>query len=136
MIHRDPASGLDVLPAGRGNPPNSSALLGSSRMESLLAKLCTAYDLVIIDSPPVQIVSDARFLARMADTTVFVARWAATRREVAALALRQIAESGASLAGVVLSMVNVRKNARYGYGDSGYYYGYGSSRKYRRYYTD
>ena len=123
--------------AGRpGSPPNSSELLGSSRMKSLLPMLCDTYDLVIIDSPPVHVVSDARILARMVDTTVFVVRWAAIRREVATLALRQIVESGASLAGVALSMVNVRKNARYGYGDSGYYYGYGSSRKYRRYYTE
>ena len=136
MIHRDPDSNLNVLPAGRGSPPNSSELLGSSRMQSLLPMLCDTYDLVIVDSPPVHVVSDARILARMVDTTVFVVRWAAIRREVATLALRQIVESGASLAGVALSMVNVRKNARYGYGDSGYYYGYGSSRKYRRYYTE
>lgn len=47
------------------------------------------------------------------------------------LGLKQILESGGDLAGVVLSMVNVKKHARYGYGDSGYYYG-----RYRKYYSD
>ena len=135
-IQHDAASGLHVLTAGRGRPSNSSDLLGSSRMEALMAALSDMYELVILDSPPVHVLSDARVISRLVDTTVFAVRWSAVRREVAALALAQLHKSGANMAGVVLSMVNVRKNARYGYGDSGYYYGYGFSRRYRGYYTE
>ncbi len=92
-------------------------------MKALLLELGLAYDLVIIDSPPISAVSDARLLAREVDRTVFVVRWAETPRAMVAVAIRQLKSSGAELAGVLLSMVDVRKHARYGYGDSGYYYG-------------
>jgi Mrp family chromosome partitioning ATPase len=75
-------------------------------------------------------VSDSRILARLVDKTIFVVRWSETRREVAMMGLKQIIEAGASVAGVVLSMVNVKKHAAYGYGDSGAYYG-----RYSKYYT-
>ena len=133
LIQRDTPSGLHVLTAG-GNVPNPLDLIGSAGMRALISELRRRYDLVIVDSPPILIVSDARILARLTDTTVFVVRWAETRRETVALALMQLAESGASLAGVALSMVNIRKNASYAYGDSAYYHG--SARTYRQYYAD
>ena len=136
VVHRDRESGLDVLTSGSNSVANASDLLDSNSMRVLLDRLRDAYDLIVIDSPPVHLVSDSRILANMTDTTVFVIRWSTIRREIALLGLRKIVESGASVAGVALSMVNVRKNARYAYADSGYYYGYGSSRKYRRYYAE
>ncbi len=99
-------------------------------MKALLVEFGLAYDMVILDSPPLLAVSDARVLAGEVDQTVFVVRWAETRRERVCNALKQLTSSGAKLAGVVLSMVDVRKHARYGYGDSGYYYGPA-----RKYYT-
>ena len=92
-------------------------------MKSLLVELGFIYDLIILDSPPISVVSDARILACEVDRTIFVVRWAETRREIAITAMRQLSSSGAKIAGVLLSMVDVRKHARYGYGDSGYYYG-------------
>lgn len=126
-IQVDEASGLMLLPAGHeiSSPPD---LLGSEQMRNLIVRLEGEYDLVIIDSAPVLVVSDARALARHVDAVVFVARWASTRREVVTNGLKQIREANARIAGVVLSAVNVRKHARYGYGDSGYYYG--AARKY------
>lgn len=129
IIHKDEATGADLLPAGRLTP-NSSNLLNSERMKALLAELSERYDLVVLDSPPVLAVADARILARLADKTIFIVRWAETRREVAMMGLKQIAEAGGDIAGFVLSRVNVKKHARYGYGDSGYYYG-----RYTKYYT-
>ena len=129
-IQRDKASGLDVLTAGESaaSPPD---LFGSEQMRALLAELSEAYELVILDSPPVLAVSEARILARLVDRTVFVVRWASTPREVAALGLKQIREAGGNVAGAVLSMAGVREHGRYGYGGSAYYYGapprYGTS---------
>ena len=82
----------------------------------------------MIDPPPVLAVSDPRILTRLADKTVYVVRWVETRRATVILGLKQILEAGGSVAGVVLTMVNVGKHAKYGYGDSGSYYG--SHKKY------
>jgi hypothetical protein len=50
---------------------------------------------------------------------------------VALAGIRQMVEAGADIAGIVLSRVDVKKHARYGYADSGYYQGY-----YRKYYVN
>jgi Mrp family chromosome partitioning ATPase len=92
-------------------------------MKKFLGALTQTYELVVFDSPPVLAVSDARILSNAVDMTVFLVRWADTRREVVSQGLKQIATSGGHLAGVVLSLVNAKKHARYDYGDSGYFYG-------------
>ena len=129
VMQRDPVSGADVLVAG-GRAPSPAELLGSAQMKELLNKLSQSYDLVIVDSAPVVAVSDTRALSRVVDKTVFLVRWADTPREVATAALRQLVDAGADVIGVMLSMVDVRKHARYGYSDSGTYYG-----SLRKYYT-
>ena len=129
VLRRDRASNALVLVAGRATT-NSMDLLSSDQFKDLLAKLGNAADLVVLDSSPVMAVSDSRMLSRLADKTVFVVRWAETRREVAMAGLKQITDAGSQIAGVVLSMVNVSQHARYGYGDSGTYYG-----RYRKYYA-
>ena len=58
-----------------------------------------------------------------ADATVFVVRWADTRREAVIQGLKLILSAGGNLAGVVLAQVHAKKHAGYGYSDSGYYYG-------------
>ena len=130
-IQRDEPSGLDVLTAGR-TADMPMDILHSGRMRQLIATLKPAYELIIIDSPPALLVSDARTLARLTDKTVFVVRWADTVRRVAAAGFRQLAESEANMAGVVLSMVEAQRGGRYyGYGPGAY----GSSAKYAKYYT-
>lgn len=122
VIQTDDASGAHVIPAG-GSAPNPPSLLASDRMDAILDTLAESYDLVIVDSPPLMSVSDARILATKMDLTVFVLRWGRTEREVAKLALEQVATAGGHVAGVVLSMVDLKKNAQYGYGDSAFYSG-------------
>ena len=62
---------LDILPAGR-LPPNPAELLGSSEMQALLAELEKEYDLIIIDAPPINIVSDALALSSQAAGCLFL----------------------------------------------------------------
>ena len=130
-IQADPETELHVLTSGSRDVASPPDILGSKQMADLLRRMEEKYDLVIVDSAPVLAVSDGRALARHVDATVFVVRWASTRQEVVRMAVKQLQESGARVAGVVLSAVNVRRHAQYSYGDSGYYYG--SS---RRYYKD
>ncbi|MCC2664748.1 MAG: protein tyrosine kinase [Geminicoccaceae bacterium] len=129
-IKRDEKSGLDFLPAGVGvvSPPD---LFRSSTMKILLEEMAAYYDLVIIDSPPVAAVSDSFTLSGVVDKSVYVIRWEQTPRNVALAGIRQMVEAGADIAGIVLSRVDVKKHARYGYADSGYYQGY-----YRKYYVN
>jgi len=129
-IRRDDKSGLDFLPAGVGvvSPPD---LFRSSTMRILLEEMAAYYDLVIIDTPPVAAVSDSFTLSGLVDKSIYVIRWEQTPRNVATAGIRQMVEAGADIAGVVLSRVDVKKHARYGYADSGYYSGY-----YRRYYVN
>ncbi len=129
IIQKDPLSPLRFIAAGRA-APSPPDLLGSDQMRRLLKEVGERYDFVLLDSAPVLAVSDTRMLARLADKVVFLVRWAETRREVAVNGLRHLREAGASIAGVALTLVDVRKHARYGYADSGYYYG-----RSRKYYT-
>ena len=120
VLQKDEISGITVIASGLSvqNPPEFWA---SDLLDQVLEVLAQHFDLVILDSPPLMAVSDARILSTKVDTTIFVIRWAHTKKEVAALALKQIAKTGGHLAGVALSMVDPKKHAQYGFADSGYY---------------
>src|SRR5919109_1822217 len=129
-IKHDERSGLDFLPAGVGvvSPPD---LLRTSTMRILLEEMAAYYDLVVLDSPPVGAVSDGLTLAGIVDKSLYVIRWEQTPRNVVLAGMGQMFEAGADIAGVVLSRVDVKKHARYGYADSGYYRG-----SYAKYYVN
>ncbi|MEX2454103.1 MAG: polysaccharide biosynthesis tyrosine autokinase [Rhodospirillaceae bacterium] len=114
VILTDERSGLHVLPSVPGTP-NPPELLNSNHMRDLLAELRATYDMIVIDSPALDAVSDARVLAHYADTTVFVVRWEGTKQHAAIESMKQLVSAGARVAGVVLQQVNVRKSASYGY---------------------
>lgn len=130
VVVADPGSGLFLLPAGSAGPHQDEIINGPG-MEALVRRLAQDYDRIIIDSPPILAIADTRMLSRVADQVVYVVRWNATSREAVRAGLKLLRESGARLAGTVLSQVNMRKHARYGYGDYGQYYG-----RYRDYYAD
>jgi capsular exopolysaccharide synthesis family protein len=122
IIHEDKDSGAQILQAGtfvRKSPEQ----LDSGLMQKLLKKLRLEYDVVLLDSPPVLAVSDPLFIARLADTTIFLIRWARTRRAAASMGLKRVLAAQANVAGVLLTMVDVKSHAQYGFGDSGSYYG-------------
>ncbi len=120
-IRRDEASGVDVLTA-RETPGNALEVLGSATYQRTVEALSSRYDLVLIDAPPVLAVSDARVLGQVVDTTIYVIRWDSDKMAVAS-ALKQIEVSGGKLLGTVVTQVDTRRHARYGYGDYGHYYG-------------
>ncbi|WP_422027214.1 GumC family protein [Pyruvatibacter mobilis] len=126
----DEPSGLSYLPvkAGAANPPD---LLGSKHMENLLASLRETFDMVVIDSAPVLPVVDSRVLSRRVDKTLFVVRWRNTPRDAAGNAIKDLTEAGADIAGVVFERLDLKKQKKYTYGDSGYYYG-----RYSKYYVN
>ncbi len=93
--------GLDVIDCGP-LPANPAELLGSPRMEELLGRQRNNYDHVIIDGPPVLLVSDAKVLARLVDTTLLVFNAATTSRGAAQRTLREFKEVNAKIIGCVL----------------------------------
>ena len=124
-------SGLFYIPSGP-IPPNPSELLSSKRFTEVLAQLETMFDVILIDSPPVQLVSDATILASVANALVFVVRADATPYQVSKGALEQLKKGKAQLLGVVLNRLDVDKAERYyGYGR---YFSYGGKYKYYKKY--
>ncbi|MEX2032583.1 MAG: polysaccharide biosynthesis tyrosine autokinase, partial [Dehalococcoidia bacterium] len=78
-IQRSVYTNVSVVTAGP-LPPNPSELLGSARMQELLDRLRTRFDVVLLDSPPALVVTDASVLATLVDGLVVVARADKTRR--------------------------------------------------------
>lgn len=122
-IQIDAESGMHYITAVSGTA-NPQDLLGSRHFRDVLEHLRDKYDLIVLDTPPVLAVSDALILSHSADTTMFLVRWGRTARPVVTGALKSFRQHGGHLAGVVLSRVDFRRHATYGYGDSGYYYGH------------
>ncbi|MBX6321413.1 MAG: AAA family ATPase, partial [Rhodospirillaceae bacterium] len=120
VIQQDPASPARFIAAGTAHR-NAAALLGSPELPELLRDLRGMFDVVLIDSAPVLAVSDPRVLSVMVDKTVFLVRWGHGDRGTVSEALKRLAAAGADMAGVALTRVDLRRNARYGFGDSGYY---------------
>jgi succinoglycan biosynthesis transport protein ExoP len=127
FIYFDAKTDISILTAGPRHPQPQNALR-SVRMSELIEEWRTSYDFIVIDSPPVLPISDARILAPLSDLCLFVTRWRKTHWKVAQHALAILGESGARLAGVVVSKVDVKQLATYGFADSQVY-----GREYRRY---
>jgi succinoglycan biosynthesis transport protein ExoP len=101
-------AGLDIIDCGP-LPANPSELLCSPRMEDLLARLRNNYDYIIIDGPPVLLVSDAKVLAGLADATLLVVNASATSRGAARRAVREFKQVNARVIGCVLFAVRALK---------------------------
>ncbi|MCQ4346589.1 polysaccharide biosynthesis tyrosine autokinase [Pseudomonas stutzeri] len=122
--------GIDMLCAG-AVPPNPLELLSSERFAKLIAQLKPRYDRVIVDSPPVQAVSDATMLAIHADAQIYVIRSEVTPVPLARKGIGQLLQSNSPVTGVVLNQVDVKKAQKQGYHYGGYYdyYGYTTPQK-------
>lgn len=112
---------LDVVVAGRTGQANPAQLLSSTRALDFMKWARSAYDIVIVDTPPVVSVSDAAMLVPMLDGVMVVARSGTTPREALALAMEQLQIVSAPVVGAVLNDVDIHRDALY---DSAYrYYG-------------
>ncbi len=101
-------------------PPNPAELLASQRMRTILERLTAAADLVIVDSPPLQAVTDAAILASITDGTLLVIDSGRTRRAATQHGREALAKAGARVLGVALNRMSARAANEYVYYD---YYG-------------
>ncbi|GBD40809.1 Tyrosine-protein kinase ptk [bacterium HR39] len=129
-MRHDERTGVDVLPTLKP-ADNPGAVLTSRRLRELLASLRERYDYVLLDSTPVLGVTDAKRTADLAEATLFLIRWEKTDADTVEDALDELRKHGRDAAGFVLTLVDARKLARYGYGGVDRYY-----TKYRKYYVD
>lgn len=110
---------LWVLPSGPGTLSISN-LLYSERMAELLKRFESEFQTVIIDTPPMLTISDARVLGRLADGAILVVRAGQTTRDSALSAKERLAEDGIPVLGTILNGWDLKSKARYAH--QGYYY--------------
>lgn len=128
VLQRDPRTGLDMLLAERMRVTPAD-IFESKRFQHALEELREMYDLIVLDTPPVLAVPDARVIARRVDSVVYVVRWNSATRRMVRTGIGLFQQVGIPVTGVALTRVDPKNMDRYGY------YGYGSgSRKMRQYY--
>ncbi|OFW40113.1 MAG: hypothetical protein A3F70_03760 [Acidobacteria bacterium RIFCSPLOWO2_12_FULL_67_14] len=118
--------GLWLMPAGT-HPPNPAELIGSRRFRDFTAFLLQHFDWIIVDTPPVMVVTDATIAANFAHGVLFVVGAEMVSRRVAQRAVEQLELGQAKFVGAVLNRVDLEHNAyyysRYYRPDYGGYYG-------------
>lgn len=114
---------LFVLPAGT-IPPNPSELLGSQAMAKLLRKLENDFDVVLIDAPPLLPVTDGALVSKLTRGALLVVAAGRTHKGEVEAAIQALESVGATLAGVVMTMLPTKGPDRYGgrYGYTAYGY--------------
>lgn len=118
-VWRDPILGIDVL-MGEKSSINAADVFSSDSFQTLLQDMRASYDYIIIDTPPVLVVPDARVIAPLADAVVYVVNWDSTTKTQVAEGIKQLRSVNVHVTGLVLSQINARQMRRYGYGT---YYG-------------
>ena len=113
-----------ILPAG-DIPPNPSELLGSARMRALLDRCTEIFDLIVIDLPPIGVVTDALVIAPWTDGLIVAVRQNYTERKALNACMYQINKLGAKFLGFVMTDAAVGEGSYKRYGKYGHSYGYG-----------
>ncbi len=104
---------LDVLPSGGVANANAADLLVAARLSPFFERLRMQYDYVLIDTPPLNLFTDAALIGAHADATLLVARADRTERQALRFAVLQLHHVQANLAGAILNGVDLRRNSRY-----------------------
>ena len=113
---------MHIITSGK-IPPNPAEIIGSKAMERLIAELKEIYDVIILDSAPLQAVTDAQILSTKSDGTILVVRAEKTKSDSVASAKALLDKVNANVLGVVLNATENRRGKYY------YYYGHGEKEK-------
>ncbi len=106
---------VDVL-MGQKSSVNAADLFSSDAFRNFMARVREMYDYIVIDTPPVLVVPDARVIAAVADAIIYAVEWDATPRAQVTEGLKLFASVGAPVTGLSLSQIDPKKMKRYGYG--------------------
>jgi capsular exopolysaccharide synthesis family protein len=113
---------LDVILSGP-IPPNPAEMILSEGMKDLIEELKKKYDYIILDTPPVGLVSDALELAQYCDVTLYIVRQNVTKKDMITLLNNRVKRGELNNTSIILN--GLENKAKYGTG-YGYGYGYGS----------
>jgi len=105
---------LDVLFSG-DVPPNPSELLGSDRMRELIEEMSEQYDYILVDTPPVILVSDAAIVANLVDGVLLLVRQGKSKKEELKRAIGNLELAGITPMGIVLNGVELKEGKEYNY---------------------
>lgn len=121
-VRLDEDHGFDLLATGT-RPPNPAELLGSARMRELIERLEAEHEAVVLDAPPLNLLTDAALLGSNADGVIVVARAAVTQKGALTYAIEQLRQVRAPVLGSVINDIDVRRDLKYhgGYGAYAYY---------------
>lgn len=114
---------IDILPLGSAPSVNPADLLVAARLQPLFERLRGQYDYVLLDTPPLNLFTDAALIGAHADALLLVARADKTDRDELRFAVQQLRNVQVTLAGTILNDVEFRRSSRYRLG-YGYYYDY------------
>ena len=121
-IHTPDGFGADVL-GGEKTNVNAADIFSSDRFKSFISEMRDQYDFIIIDTPPVLVVPDARIISQNADAILFSVKWDSTNKGLVEESMRFFHNSNQRITGLVLSQIDEKGMKRYGYG--GEYGAYG-----------
>ncbi|GAB6168215.1 CpsD/CapB family tyrosine-protein kinase [Clostridium carnis] len=108
---------MTILTAGN-IPPNPAEVLASEKMAKLLVWLKTEFDYVILDTPPIQVVTDSQILSTKADGTILVVRAEKTKKDELKNSIGLLKKVNANIIGTVLNgEENSKDDIYYHYGD-------------------
>lgn len=108
---------LSIIPSGNV-PPNPSEMLGSNVMAAFLEEMKKSFDYIIMDTPPLQAVSDAQILSTKVDGVALVVRAGVTKKEAVQNSVSIIKKVNGHIIGTILNGAENKKGKNY------YYYGY------------
>jgi len=113
--------GVSVLPSGKVGS-GAASLLHSVRMDDLIAHARQQFDVVLIDTPPILHLADARIVGSLADGVLLVVRAGQTSRDAVVTIKRRLVEDGVQILGSALNDWNPKAAGSYGYESYAHYY--------------
>lgn len=113
----EPTLRADLLVADK-TKTNAADVFSSERFRAFLKELRTRYDYIIIDTPPVLAVPDARVIGQSVDAILYTVKWDSTSQRQVQEGIKSFESVNLQIAGLVLGQINARGMKRYGYGDS------------------
>ena len=123
---------LDIITSGP-IPPNPAELIASQKCEELFSSLKERYDYIIIDTPPLGLVTDAFLLMKFTDVNLFIVRQGVTNKNIFGGIIQDLANRNLN-ASIIINGMELGKNYGYRYGNYkygyAYAYGYGNYGKY------
>lgn len=120
VVH-DELSGLDIM-MGDDTKTNAADVFASQKFAAFIQQMRGRYDMIVIDTPPVLAVPDARVIAPLADSVVYCVHWNQTHRDLVRKGIQSFTQIGVRLTGLNMTQIDTKRMASYGYSAYGAYY--------------